>query len=250
MTSDPLKSLPLQKIAEDVFSLSTELRIAPAVKLVARMVVIRCGSEVWVHSPLSPTLEWYDAAATLGDVSVLVAPNALHHLFLGNAAERFPTALVCGPAKLKKKRKDLALGAELEDVVLERPRQWPAGIRAFRIEGAPFVSEFVFYHAASKSLLVTDLIFNLPGPPSTWLSRWIMRIFAGWKGPARGKEWSLLIRNKKAFAASIDPLRELDIERIIPCHGDPIEEDTDRTLDLIECGKIRKEPKLLSAPHD
>ena len=57
-----------------------------------RMAVMRVGDGLALWSPVQPLPALRDAVSALGAVRWLVAPNRLHHLFLGDWAAAFPAA--------------------------------------------------------------------------------------------------------------------------------------------------------------
>lgn len=219
---------PLVEIADNLWKVSAEVRLPGAGRMDGGMMVIRDGDSVWVCSPLALETGWADAVEALGRVEYLVAPNLYHHMFLPAAAKRFPDAIVVGPAGLTKKNREVALGAELDDEPLDG---WPASIEIISIPGAPKLSERVFYHRPSRSLLVADLFFNITRPKG-FMARLLLRFSGGWDKPVHSRLWRFLTKDKAAKRASIAALAELDIARIVPCHGNVIEDDVRAVLAL------------------
>jgi hypothetical protein len=79
-----------------------------------RMAAARLASgELFVGSPIALDAGLADELAALGPVRHLVAPNALHHLFLGDWSRRFPGARLYAAPGLARKRPDLRFHAEL-----------------------------------------------------------------------------------------------------------------------------------------
>jgi hypothetical protein len=160
-------------------------------------------------------LDEADAAAIerLGRVSALVAPNLRHHMFLTNARRRFPGSRLYGPLGLAAKRPDLSVDATLSE--------WShrATMVAFFVGGMPKLEEWVLLHRASRTLILTDLAFNLR-PPKPWFTRTFMRINGGFDrfGPTRIAR--SLMRDRDAVRASIMRLCAEDFERIVVAHGD------------------------------
>ena len=234
--SEEFMSDKFTELAPNVFSLESDLRLTAGFNLWSRMVIIRSGeSLLWVHSPLPSGDEWYDEAETLGTVDWLVAPNGYHHLYLQDAAKRFPNAKVAGPKIIRKKQKEVELSHVLgeQDV----PETWPSGIQPIAVDGAPGASEFLFYDKPSQSLLVTDLVFN-HRRPTTWMARTFVRLTSGWNGPARSSLWKFMVKDKQAFANSLEVLSALKIDRVIPAHLEPID-DVDLALSLMRTGKAQ-----------
>ncbi len=80
-----------------------------------RMTVVRNSEgHLWLHSPIPIDDELAGELQELGTVKYLVGPNKYHHVYLKDAAEKYPQALVFGPPGLAKKRKDIAFHHQLE----------------------------------------------------------------------------------------------------------------------------------------
>ena len=60
------------------------------------------------------------------------------------------------------------------------------GIDQILIEGAPKLSEVVFFHRASRSLLVSDLFFNVT-EPETWATGLLLRMMGTYKRFGRSR---------------------------------------------------------------
>jgi hypothetical protein len=155
--------MSLQKIADGLWYVPGEVRMPGGVIFPCRMTIVKLSDgRLWLHSPVSLTDEDAKAINALGEVAFLVAPNCFHHLFMKAAMARFPTAKVYGAPKLNKKRPDIAFTAMLEGDAAEG---WPQEIAQLLIKGIPGLNEVVFFHAPSRTLIVTDLIFNMRNPP-------------------------------------------------------------------------------------
>ncbi len=228
-------STELTKIAPDVFSHESELALGFGFRLNARMTIIRQGDDLWVHSPL-PDDGWFAAAEALGRVRWLVAPSCLHHLYIDKAAKYFQDARVAAPGRLQVKRPELAIDYRLEE---EHPETWPKHIEVLPVCGADKVSEHLFYDAASRSLLVTDLVFNNERGVN-WITRAILAAFAPSGRVSRSREWRFFIKDKSAFADSLEKLSAFKIERIIPAHGRVIE-DIEHAISVMKSGRNRAE---------
>ena len=134
-----------------------------------RMAVVRLRSgELWVWSPIELTPELAAAVDALGPVRHLVEPNKLHHLPLAAWAERYPQARLHAPPGLAAKRRDLAFDEELDDAP---DPVWGEEIAHVIFRGSVALEEAVFFHRASATALVCDLIQRFD--PST---------LPGWRG--------------------------------------------------------------------
>src|SRR5579864_3177486 len=97
------------------------------------------------------------------------------------------------------------------------------------MSGMPKVDEVVAFHRPTGSLLVADLVFNLP-PPTSLVSR--LKLSAAGMGGG-GKAWllfSFLISDRQAFARSLRRVLQFPLQRILVPHGLFIEQDAKTAL--------------------
>ncbi len=188
----------------------------------ARMTVVRLeDGGLWLHSPVRWRAELGEAIAALGPVRYLVAPNCLHHLFLGPWRAAFPQAELYGSPGLAKKRKDLAFTGELGDAVLP---EWEKDLDQILFAGSPKLNEVAFFHRPSGVLICTDMIFNLANP-KTWFTKVYAKAAGVCGHPAVSRLLRLFIRDRRMARASVDRMLEWDFDRIVLSHGDVIERD-------------------------
>lgn len=205
----------LRKLTDDLFVLDVPLRVA-GMDLGGRMSVIRLpDGGLWLHSPVKLDADKRQAVDTLGPVRFLVAPNTMHHLSLGDWAAAYPSARVLAPAGLRQKRPDLRIDVELSDVM--DVGQSPT-LELLLAHGIPKLEEFVFLHRPSRTLLLTDLAFNIHDSPS-----WLVRTYLKWSGAygrlAPTKLLKSLVKDKAALRAWRDRVLEWDFDRVVVCHG-------------------------------
>ena len=104
----------MEKLAENLWLVDGETVSFLGLPYRTRMTVIRLSDGgLWVHSPVRHSAELAGALAELGPVRYLVAPNALHHLFLKDWQQHCPAAEVYGTAKVMAKRPDIHFTGEL-----------------------------------------------------------------------------------------------------------------------------------------
>ncbi len=186
----------------------------------ARMTVIRLGDGgLFVHSPVRLDDATRRAVDDLGPVRAVVAPSKVHHLFAGEWAAAYPEAAVYGAPGLAAKRPALRLNAELTD---DAPAAWRDEIAQHVFRGAPVQNEVVFLHRATRTLVLTDLAFNVPADRTAGA-----RLFYGLVGAAGRfgphRIVRLGIRDKRAARASVDAILAWDFDRIVVSHGDVLE---------------------------
>lgn len=215
----------LRQLAPDVWVLDHELPLPGGVALGTRMTVIRLeDGSLWLHSPVPVGSAAQAQLAALGPVSWIVAPNLLHHLFVPSALALWPEARLAAAPGLAAKVPSLAPHATLPDV------RWP-GIESVFLEGAPAITETVFFHRASGTLVVTDLVFNVHRA-SSWLTPWVLRLTGTWRRTTMSRVWRWMGKDKVALARSVRRVAAWapDVRRVVVCHGDVLSEQAPQVL--------------------
>lgn len=213
----------LTPITDDLWCFERDLRLPRTLLLMpSRTTVVRLSSgRVLIHSPLHIDDACAKAIEAIGEPAFLVAPSCIHFLFLKAAMERWPRARVLGAAGLEKK----VPGVAFDPLPREgAPEAFDGDLLVRRIEGFPYIEEHVFFHAKSRSLICTDLVFNIHA-----CRGWGMPIFlwfaGAWKKLAQSRAWRLLVRDRGAGARSIADVLAWDIQRIVMAHGSIVEEN-------------------------
>ncbi len=202
------------------------LRIA-GLELGARMTVIQLsGGELLLHSPIRPATDLVREVGSLGSVSALVAPNRFHHLFAEAWLEARPGAQLFVAPGLASKRPDLPRAGVLSD---EPELLWKGVLEQVVIRGVPLSNEVVFFHPASRTLIATDLAFNI-GPDRSALTRLAFRLSGAYGRLAPTYMERLLVRDRASFRASLERVLEWPFERVIVAHGTVLETGGRREL--------------------
>jgi len=186
----------------------------------ARMTVVRLeNGGLWLHSPIKAEDDLKAAVAKLGPVEFLVAPNCFHHFFVGGWKRAFPKAKLLAAPGLAEKRPKLAIDGTLGDAP---DPAWGDAFDQTLFEGAPKLNEVVFLHRPSRTLIATDLIFNLTSFPN-WTTRFFATMFGTRRGPAVSRLFKMVTRDKAAARRSLDRILSWEFDRIVMAHGEPIE---------------------------
>ncbi len=176
----------------------------------------------------------------LGPVRFLVAPNLYHHLYLGDAAKRWPDATVLAPRGLRAKRPDLSIGGDLEDGL---PEALVRSVEVVRVDGAPSIDEHVFFHRATRTLVVTDLVFDLTRPEG--LVAHVALFLMGCHGKlAQSRAWRFMVKDRAAAAASAAKIVALDAKVLVVAHGDVVTDDAAARLAAALAGMLPPRPAL------
>lgn len=218
--------MTLRPIATDLWTLDADLRLPGGFTLPVRTTVVRLpDGGLWIHSPVRLSDADAQAIEALGPVRHLVAPSLLHHLFLGEAAARWPDATTWGAPGLARKRPDLRIDHTLTDGA----PPWGDALDAVHVAGAPGIAETVFLHRPTRSLICTDLVFHVRTTAS-WLTPWVLRLTGTWGRLAQSRAWWFAIRDRAAAAAAADRLLAWDFDRVIMAHGEVIDTDAKTRL--------------------
>lgn len=185
-----------------------------------RMTVIRLADGgLFLHSPVRLDAETRAALDDVGPVRWIIGPNKVHHFFIGDYLSAYSDARAYGAPGLAAKRKDLRFEGVLGD---EPPPAWRDEIDQHLFRGAPTIAEIVFFHRASRTLLLTDLAFNVPAGHAGGgrFFHWLVGA-TGRFGPHRFVR--AMMRDHAAARGSVTRILEWDFDRIIVPHGHVLE---------------------------
>ncbi|MDQ2878893.1 MAG: DUF4336 domain-containing protein [Pseudomonadota bacterium] len=184
-----------------------------------RMAVARLSDgAAWIWSPIALTPELADAVEAIGSVGYIVSPNKLHHLFLAGWASRWPDARLMAPPGLARKMPDLRFDGELADTP---GAGWAADIDQVVFRGSFAMEELVFFHRASRTALIGDLIQRFPPEYMRGLTGLMMKL-GGVEGE-RGstpRDWRMSFLHRKPARAARRKLLDWQPDRLLIAHGE------------------------------
>ncbi len=188
-----------------------------------RMTIVRLPDRgLWVHSPITSSQKVMDEVAALGTVRALVAPNTLHYSWLSDWAARFPDAMVYAPAPLQ-----AADELDCTSIIPLRPHSpqtWSGSIDQVLV-ACSRLTEVVFFHRSTRTLIITDLIENFnPARIKPFWWRWLFRV-SGATG-STPKDMRFAFRHNLAdLRAAVEQMLAWQPTRVILAHGDWLEQD-------------------------
>ncbi len=165
-----------------IWALEQNLELGPLQTPVRCTVVKLKDGKLWVHAPLAPTKEFFELVESCGsgDVAHVVVPTyALEHkVFVKDALERWPNAnLWTSPQQFSfpfSVSEEFVFGKAVDGVLDSsddsRTPPWSDEIEYASLQGGTFniggkpttLCETAFFHKASKSLIVTDSVAQIP----------------------------------------------------------------------------------------
>lgn len=214
--------MSLQTLVPDsLWHAQQPLRLGP-LRFTSRMTIVKLpDGGLWVHSPVRPRTQLVAEIDALGPVRDVVAPNREHHRFLVPFLAAFPRARGWVPPGFGRDRAEFE---HLQGLDAVHRAQWEPELRAVFVEGLPRLDEIAWYHAPTRTLILTDLLLYFDRD-NRWLTRLAARIAARPGRPAMGRHMRLLVRDRAALARSVRSILELDFRRLVLAHDRVVEHD-------------------------
>lgn len=184
-----------------------------------RMAVIRLrDGTLFVWSPIALNDALRAEVDALGPVAHLVSPNAIHHLFLGEWKDAYPLARLYASPGLPKRRRDLRFDAVLGDA--PEPA-WADDIDQVAMRGSFIMTEIVFLHRASRTVIFADLIENFR---SDWFKGWraVVTRMDGIIGPPGGapREWRATFWRRDQARRALERILAFAPRQVVMAHGE------------------------------
>lgn len=141
-----------------------------------RMTVVELGNgDLWLHSPTAFDATLAADLSSRGRVAHLVSPNKIHYANIAAWKQAFPDALAWASPGVRERAQGQGAAIAFDrDLGARAPEEWRDALQQAVIPGS-FMEEFVFFHEASRTLILTDAIENFEldkiKPPLRWLMR-------------------------------------------------------------------------------
>jgi hypothetical protein len=185
-----------------------------------RMTVVRLSDDsLWIDSPVPVPFETLRQLAGLGPIRYLVAATPRHVWRLDGWHTLFPEATLwaCQPTPLTLQKGPLPFAGFLGD---RPPEDWARDLDQHVFKGNPFSSEVFFFHRASHTLLLDDLIqIHSPGKNKPLLN-FIFQL-AGVLSPQGGVSIDIRLTffHRALARKSLEKILSWDFDRLILAHG-------------------------------
>jgi hypothetical protein len=193
----------------------------PKASFPTRMTLVRVGGgRLFVHSPTPLTSSLYEEIKGIGRVAWIIGPNRFHYWWIREWREAYSDATVYVAPRVRQqaaKRIDFAT----LDLDVNAPLPWREEIATLAVEGS-VLTEFVFFHRASRTLIVTDLIQNFEAHKlDSWLMRWLT-----WIGCVQDPDGQTprdmrvsFRRQRTELQAAVKQMIDWNPDRVILAHG-------------------------------
>lgn len=190
------------------------------VPFTTRATVVRLpDGALWIHSPVDVNQSLADALQAIGPVVHLVAPNTLHWTWIAVWKARWPEACVHAPQQLLRQRKFDPVGVEA--LVDNAPPDAWQGVFEQRVVLGSLLTEVVFFHRPTRTLVLTDLIENFEPERVCQPWRWLMQRFgaADPDGKAPLDMQLSFVRHRRGLREAVQQMIDWEPERVLLSHG-------------------------------
>jgi hypothetical protein len=218
----------LEQLGDNLYTVTGKLKM-PLGETVRRMTIAKLSDgRLLVFSAISLDETEMAKIDALGPVAFLVVPSGIHRMDIKGWAARYPQARVIAPAGVREKVEELVKVHATTIEIADRSVQLIAVPGTGEQEFAMLVAS-----GSTKTLVVTDLIFNLP--KLRGFAQFAYTLFGF--GPGHPSQPALvrmnLVKDKDAMHAQLRAwANDSAIERILVSHGAPIENPRETLLKL------------------
>ncbi|WP_085936897.1 DUF4336 domain-containing protein [Enhydrobacter aerosaccus] len=232
-TSTPFVYPPLdtlKRVANDVWIVDGPLiRFGPPglkMPFPTRMTVIRQSGALFIHSPTPLMPDLRTELEALGQPRWIVGPNRLHYWWIPDWHRAFPGADVyLAPRIVEQARGRIDFAYRPLD--RDQGYSWDTFITTLRVAGS-FMTEVIFFHQPSRTLLAADLIenFETEKVPFLWVRglMWLGGVLA--PDGQMPRDMRLSYRGQRAaLRQAVKRMIALAPDRIIIAHGRWFESD-------------------------
>jgi Domain of unknown function (DUF4336) len=206
-----------RQLDENIWEITGEWRT----KFARRMTVVRLrNGRLFIHNAIQLRKHELDWLKSLGNVALIVAPNTFHCSDAGWMKSQFPDADLFVPATKVNEFKKIGLNAHNTET--DFPEEIAAELLYIPSKGTS-IHEAIFLHRPSKTLILTDLAFNMPDIYQGF-ERMVMKWnkVGGRFGPTRALKW-VFTKNQRDLLDTFRQILSLDFHRIIVNHGEVLE---------------------------
>jgi hypothetical protein len=220
----------LTRLADNLYTVTGRLRM-PLGETTRRMTVVRLsGERLAIYSAIALEESEMRKLEALGKPTYLIVPSAIHRLDVKAFSERYPELIVFAPRGSRRKVDEVVpVDASYGD--LEDPT-----VQLVTVAGTDD-SEFamIVQTETGKTLVVNDLIFNLPR--MSGLAGLGLRLLGFRPGaPSMPKlVMKKLVHDRDAVRAQLEAWAQVGgLERVLVSHGAPIENPRSALLVLAD----------------
>lgn len=195
----------------------------------SRMVVVRLeDGGLFLWSPTEPDAGLRAELDALGEVRHLVSPNKLHYAHIAAWRELYPGALAWASPGVRERAASRGIPVRFErDLADEPPEAWRGDLDGVVFRGGRLLEEVVFFHRATRTVVVADLIENFEREKLSGVYRPLVRLAGAMHPDGKAPlDLRLTFLGRRARAReALEKMLRWEPERVIMAHGLPYYRD-------------------------
>ena len=209
-------------IVDGPFEYLTTAGVTLPLPFTTRMTIVRLtNGDLFLHSPIKFDDRLEKELREIGTVRHLVSPNQFHYAHIGEWLKAFPQAIAWASPRVRERARARHIDIDFaRDLDADAAEEWRREIDQTLFPGGYF-KEFIFFHKASKTLIVTDTIINIELDKISEPWRTVTRLTGMYHPYGQiffGMRLPLLLQRRKAKAA-LGKIRSWQPQRILLSHG-------------------------------
>lgn len=218
----------LREIDEEIWVAEQPLRYL-GLSVGTRMTAVRLANrELAIISPIQASNAIVSQLSQLGTVKHVIAPNLYHYLFAANFKSLYPQATFWAAPGLEVKKPELPIDqiirSDANDLWSGIECVFFDGFRTLGLNGFESLGECVFFHAVSRTLILTDTAFHFD-ESFPILTQSVFRMLGGYKSLSPSLLERVATTEKEKVRKSVERVLGWDFERVIMAHGSIIEQN-------------------------
>jgi hypothetical protein len=199
-----------------------------------RMTIIRLAdNQLLLISPIKLEQQIIIEINQLGIVKYIIAPNLFHYLYLQSCKNNYSSASLVTPPGLAAKqpniKNDLIFTQDVIDFNGELEYFLFAGFQTLLPSGFTIANEIIFFHPESKTLILTDTVFNFDRS-FPFITQFASRIIGCYQQLRPSILEKIATQDKEQITTSIKRLLQWDFQRVIMAHGTIVEDNAKEQL--------------------
>ncbi len=206
-----------QRIDEDLWLREYPLKLLGAdFRRNVTIIRLRSGKLV-IHSTAPFTDADILAIRELGEPGWLLEGVLRHDTFAGGGRAAFPDVSYLAPEGFSN-----LVGFPTQPII-PTPIEWDGELLALEIDGMPEARDTALLHVPSRTLILTELVFNFGSDEPLWTEFLLLAAVGSEHHPGMSRPMKAGVKDESAFRNSIGELLSWDFDRVIVGHGDVIE---------------------------
>lgn len=214
----------LQEFAENIWLADGPVVRDTGTYFTTRMTIVKLSNAaIWISSPVPVSFATLKSISALGEIRYLIAATPRHVWRLDSWHTLFPEAELWAsrPTLFTLQKGHLPISGYLTDTPADA---WSADFEQLEFKGNPLLSEVLFFHRKTHTVLLDDIIMRNPVMEGKPLTNLIFKM-GGVQYPDGGVtlDMKMTFINRSLARQSLERLLSWDFDKLIIAHGPCIE---------------------------